>query len=54
MSGRRNVLVVGGLAGVGAAYYLYNAGGDPKLAEKKFEREHYRVHVLHTLTDVLR
>ena len=28
-----------GLAAVGAgAYYLYSAGGDPKLAEKKFER----------------
>ena len=26
-----------GVAGLGA-YYLYSAGGDPKVAEKKFER----------------
>jgi hypothetical protein len=33
-------LVVGGLAIAGAAgYYLYSAGGDPKVAEKKFERK---------------
>ena len=34
------VVTVGGgalLAGVG--YYLYAAGGDPKVAEKKFEGE---------------
>jgi hypothetical protein len=35
----RKVLGWGGLAVVGGgAYYLYNAGGDPKLAEKKMER----------------
>ena len=36
------VVTVGGgalLAGVG--YYLYAAGGDPKVAEKKFEGELY-------------
>lgn len=39
MAGRK-VATYGGLAAVGAgAYYLYNAGGDPKLAEKKFERK---------------
>lgn len=38
MSGR--VVKFGGVAAAaGAAYYLYSAGGDPKLAEKKFERE---------------
>lgn len=38
------VVTVGGgalLAGVG--YYLYTAGGDPKVAEKKFEGEMDRV-----------
>ncbi len=38
MVGRR-ILTWGGLGAVGAGtYYLYSAGGDPKLAEKKFER----------------
>ena len=38
MAGRR-VATWGGLAAVGGAtYYLYSAGGNPKLAEKKFER----------------
>jgi hypothetical protein len=33
-------VVLGGLAIAGAAgYYLYSAGGDPKVAEKKFERK---------------
>ena len=36
MSGR--ALQAGGvLAAAGAAYYLYQAGGNPKAAEKKFE-----------------
>ena len=31
-------LLLGGLVVAGAAgYYLYNAGGDPKVAEKQFE-----------------
>jgi hypothetical protein len=35
------ILQVGGLAAAGgAAYYLYSAGGNPKLAEKKMERKH--------------
>lgn len=35
----RKVLTYGGLTALGGAtYYLYNAGGDPKLAEKKVER----------------
>lgn len=39
MAGRR-VFTFGGLAAAGgAAYYLYSAGGDPKLAEKKLERK---------------
>ena len=38
MAGRR-FATFGGLAAVGGAtYYLYSAGGDAKLAEKKFER----------------
>lgn len=38
MAGRK-VLTYGGLgAAAASAYYLYNAGGDAKLAEKKFER----------------
>jgi hypothetical protein len=36
----RKIIGWGGVAAAGgAAYYLYNAGGDPKLAEKQFERE---------------
>jgi hypothetical protein len=27
----------GGLAAVGAGYYFYQAGGDPKGAQKRFE-----------------
>ncbi|KAL1595475.1 hypothetical protein SLS59_008409 [Nothophoma quercina] len=39
MAGRR-VATWGGLAAVGGAtYYLYSAGGNPKLAEKKFEHD---------------
>lgn len=34
----RNGLTIAGLAVAGAAgYYLYSAGGDPKVAEKQFE-----------------
>jgi hypothetical protein len=39
MSGRQP-LIIGGVAAVGGiSYYLYSAGGDPKLAEKKLERK---------------
>jgi len=39
MSGRKVFTTVGlGAAGVGA-YYLYNAGGSPKIAEKQFEAD---------------
>ncbi|KAF2267723.1 hypothetical protein CC78DRAFT_456419 [Lojkania enalia] len=39
MAGRR-IATYGGLASVGiGAYYLYNAGGDPKIAEKQFEHD---------------
>jgi len=35
----RRFATFGGLAAVGGiTYYLYSAGGDPKLAEKKAER----------------
>jgi len=38
MAGRR-LATWGGVAAIGGgAYYLYSAGGDPKLAEKKLER----------------
>ncbi|KAF2738677.1 hypothetical protein EJ04DRAFT_573536 [Polyplosphaeria fusca] len=36
----RRIVTFGGLAAAGgAAYYLYNAGGDPKLAEKQLEHD---------------
>ena len=41
MSGRL-VKVVGVGAVAGAGYYLYQAGGQPKVAEKKFERMFFR------------
>jgi len=37
MSGRKGLLTIGGVAAAGAGYYLYKAGGDPKVAEKQFE-----------------
>lgn len=44
MAGRQvgTLAAVAGLGGVG--YYLYSAGGDPKLAEKKFERTQQLMH----------
>lgn len=41
MAGRRfgTLAAVAGLGG--GAYYMYSAGGDPKLAEKKFERKYH-------------
>jgi len=36
------VLAAVGAAGVG--YYLYQAGGNPKVAEKKFERAYSGTH----------
>jgi hypothetical protein len=36
----KRVVQIGGITAVGAgAYYLYSAGGDPKLAQKKIERK---------------
>jgi len=37
MSSGRFLQITGGAGVIGVAYYLYNAGGSPKLAEKKFE-----------------
>lgn len=37
MSGRL-IKVGGAAAAAGAAYYLYQAGGSPKVAEKQMER----------------
>jgi hypothetical protein len=46
MSGR--FLKFGGVAAVGGiSYYLYSAGGDPKLAEKKAERMSCKGYILH-------
>ncbi|KAL6709288.1 hypothetical protein ACN47E_001695 [Coniothyrium glycines] len=40
MSGGRGIATWGGLAALGGGvYYLYSAGGDPKLAEKKLEHD---------------
>ncbi|EXJ84927.1 hypothetical protein A1O3_05602 [Capronia epimyces CBS 606.96] len=36
---RRGLTVAGLAIAGGAGYYLYNAGGDPKTAEKKFEAD---------------
>jgi hypothetical protein len=36
---KRGLTVVGLAAAGGAGYYLYKAGGDPKVAEKNFEGE---------------
>jgi hypothetical protein len=39
MAGKRGVQVLGlGAVGIGG-YYLYNAGGSPKVAEKQLERK---------------
>jgi hypothetical protein len=39
MAGKRGVQVLGlGAVGLGG-YYLYSAGGSPKVAEKQFERK---------------
>jgi len=39
----RRFATYGGLAAVGGVtYYLYSAGGDPKLAERKAERTSWR------------
>lgn len=37
MSKSRMPLLIATAAAGGVGYYLYNAGGDPKVAEKKFE-----------------
>lgn len=38
MASRRAIQVGGAAVGVGAVYYLYAAGGNPSVAEKKLER----------------
>ena len=38
---RRFATIAGVTAVGGGAYYLYSAGGDPKLAEKQFERKQF-------------
>jgi hypothetical protein len=47
----RRAATFGGIAALGGvSYYLYSAGGDPKLAEKKAERTYstYTYFVAHT------
>lgn len=45
---RRTLLGVG-IAGVGAgAYYMYSAGGDPNVAQKKIERKRISLSTLYT------
>lgn len=39
MSGRKLFLYGGSAVAAGGAYYLYSAGGDPKVAQKKIERK---------------
>lgn len=52
MSGGRNALLAGGLAvaGVGG-YYLYSAGGDPKVAQKQIERQSFTPSIPLPVTD---
>jgi hypothetical protein len=38
MAGRQVGTLAALIGAGGAGYYLYSAGGSPKLAEKKFER----------------
>jgi hypothetical protein len=47
MSGR--IIKLGGVAAAaGAGYYLYQAGGSPKVAEKQFERSYsfFPIHII--------
>lgn len=38
MASRRALQIGGATIAVGGVYYLYSAGGNPKVAEKKLER----------------
>lgn len=38
MASRRVLQIGGATVAVGGAYYLYSAGGNPSVAEKKLER----------------
>jgi hypothetical protein len=40
MASRRLIPALGAVAVAGGAYYLYNAGGDPRVAGKMVEREY--------------
>lgn len=41
MSGRRGIVLIGGVAVAAGGYYFYQAGGDPKVAKKEVERKAY-------------
>ncbi|ETI29585.1 hypothetical protein G647_02038 [Cladophialophora carrionii CBS 160.54] len=43
MSSNRAFTLLGVAAAGGVGYYLYNAGGDPKVAQKKFEADASKV-----------
>lgn len=43
MSRSRTPLILGIAAAGGVGYYLYSAGGNPKVAEKKFESKFRRL-----------
>lgn len=47
MSRRPIAIAALGAAGIGG-YYLYSAGGDPKIAQKQVQREHIKILVLIT------
>lgn len=40
---KRAYTAIGVAAAGGVGYYLYQAGGDPKVARKEVEREYYMI-----------
>jgi hypothetical protein len=48
---KRNIGVLGAVAAAGAGYYLYAAGGDPKVAQKKI-KGNFPSHVLFPTTNL--
>lgn len=40
---RRGITILGLAAAGGIGYYLYNAGGDPKVAQKQFEGANFPI-----------
>jgi len=52
MSGRRVAIIGGGAFIAGGTYYLYSAGGDPKVAQKKIERKSSMINPLYALINI--